>query len=208
VSRLFWAIGYHQPPTYYVTGWTLSGGDAAGPQPPARFRPKLPGQKKSGEWSWQRNPFVDTVPFRGLIVLNLVVNNWDFKTSNNAIYDLEGEKEGARRWYVVKDIGAALGKTPGRILDGRPNDLEAFERQGFIVGAQNGRVRFDYRRPHNELIERVTLADVRWASERLGRLSDRQWHDAFRAGGYTPEQAERYLRKIRAKIADGMSLAR
>src|SRR5262249_39144888 len=162
-----------------------------GRQPPARFRPKLPGVHKSGEWSWYDNPFVATQAFRGLLVLNLMVNNWDLKTSNNVVYKLASDREGARRWFVVKDVGASLGKTPGWLLDGRPNDLAAFEAQGFIVGADGGKVRFDYRRPHTDLLERLTSADVRWTCARLARLTPEQWRAAFRAGGYDDDQSTR-----------------
>jgi hypothetical protein len=41
----------------------------------------------------------------------------------------------------------------------------------------------------------------------LSRLSDRQWDDAFRAAAYTPEQTARYVAKIRAKIAQGLTMA-
>jgi hypothetical protein len=40
----------------------------------------------------------------------------------------------------------------------------------------------------------------------LARLSDQQWQDAFRAAGYTPEQAGRYVKKIKEKIAQGLAL--
>ena len=56
-SRILWAIGFHQPPTYYVERWTLTGQEA-GPQPPGRFRPDLPDQEVVGEWSWYENPFI------------------------------------------------------------------------------------------------------------------------------------------------------
>jgi len=205
-SRLLWAAGYHQPPTYYVPAWTLVRDGVASHQPPGRFRPELPTQRKVGRWSWHDNPFVDTTPLRGLIALNLMVNNWDLKTSQNVIYELSPPAEGARRWYVVRDVGAALGRTPGRVLDGRPNDLAAFEAQGFITGADANRVSFDYRRPHNELVALLRPADVRWACERWHGLTPQQWRDAFRAGGYTREQAERYIRKLAAKIDQGLSL--
>ena len=207
VSRLHWAIGYHQLPTYYVEGWSLTRDGKVLPQPPGRFRPKLRTHKKAGEWSWQENPFVDTVPFRGLVVLNLMVNNWDLKTSNNTVYELDQEREGARRWYVVKDVGASLGKTPGRILDGTPNDVDGFERQGFIEGVSGGHVRFDYIRPHTELVDLITPRDVRWTCERLGRLTSQQWSDVFRAAGYDQQTSARYVRKLQAKIAAGMSLS-
>ena len=42
-----------------------------------------------------------------------------------------------------------------------------------------------------------------------GQLSDRQWKsDAFRAGGYRPAVANRFIRKLHEKIAQGRDLAR
>ena len=38
------------------------------------------------------------------------------------------------------------------------------------------------------------------------RSLTRQWRDAFRAGGYTPEQARRYITKIKAKVHEGLAL--
>lgn len=206
VSRLLWAAGYHQPPTYYVAGWELIEKGRQTTQPPGRFRPKLPGYRKVGRWSWQENPFVGSRPLRGLLVLNMLVNNWDLKTSQNVVYALDREREGARRWYVVRDIGASLGRTPGRIFDGTPNDLAGFEQQGFVTGVDGDHVTFDYHRPHNELFATITPADVQWACDRLARLSPRQWSDAFRAGGYDPEQSARYIRKLQAKIDAGRAL--
>src|SRR5687768_1716972 len=115
VSRLLWAIGYHQPPTYYVERWTLTGGERPGPQGPARFRPQQPERKVVGDWSWYENELMATQAFRGLIVANLILNNWDWKTSNNKIYDVTGSgsadfaRGGPSRVYVVRDLGASLG---------------------------------------------------------------------------------------------------
>lgn len=83
-SRLLWAIGFHQPPTYYLPAWTMTGGPS-GPQPAGRFRPELPGWEVVGEWSWYQNEFVNTQPFKGLVVANLILNNWDWKTSNTRV---------------------------------------------------------------------------------------------------------------------------
>ena len=47
---------------------------------------------------------------------------------------------------------------------------------------------------------------VIWASELLARLSDAQLNDAFRAAGYQPDIAGRYVAKIKAKISDGLAL--
>ena len=45
-----------------------------------------------------------------------------------------------------------------------------------------------------------------WASALLGRLSDKQWNDAFRAGGYEPAVANRFIKVLKAKIRQGKAL--
>jgi hypothetical protein len=55
-------------------------------------------------------------------------------------------------------------------------------------------------------MRRITVEDVRWASELLSGLEERQWRDAFRAGGYEPDIAARFIKKIRSNIAAGQQL--
>ena len=67
VSRILWAVGYHQPPTYYLASWSLRG-TKSGPQQGGRFRPKLPDREAIADWSWYENDFLMTQPFKGLVV--------------------------------------------------------------------------------------------------------------------------------------------
>jgi hypothetical protein len=204
-SRLMWALGYHQPPVYYVKSWTLTGGgNWAGPQEPARFRPNPPGMKSVADWSWHQNPFVGTQPWRGALVMMVMLNNSDLKPDQNAVYDFDQPRAGLRRWYVVKDLGQSLGES-GRFFPER-NDVEEFEQEAFVVGVSEGRVRFNYSGRWKELFRDLTPADVRWTCERLGRLSPRQWEDAFRAGGYEPALARRFIARFQQKIAEGKRL--
>ena len=86
-SRVLWALGYHQPPTYYVRGWQLAGGPGgAQAQEGARFRLAADDAEVVGDWSWSDNAFIGTQPYNGLIVANVLINSWDWKTSNNKIY--------------------------------------------------------------------------------------------------------------------------
>jgi hypothetical protein len=39
-------------------------------------------------------------------------------------------------------------------------------------------------------------------------LTDQQWQDAFRAGGYAPELANRFIRRFKQKIDEGLALGR
>ena len=216
-SRVLWAIGFHQPPTYYIESWSLSGA-RTGPQQPGRFRPEVPGREVVGDWPWHENPFVGSRPFGGLIVANLILTNWDWKTSNNKIYQLGTPIGGVSRWFVVRDLGASLGKfTYPAILkwfrlrgfgQGTRNDAADFEAQGFItrLDRDRGDVAFDYRGIYGDVIETVTPEDVRWACERLSRLTEAQWRDAFRAAGYAPDQGGRFIARIKEKIAQGLQM--
>ncbi|MGE0865653.1 MAG: hypothetical protein AB7P34_17280 [Vicinamibacterales bacterium] len=212
-SRVLWAVGFHQPATYYLPKWSMTG-VVSGPQEAGRFRPTLPDHEVVGEWSWYENPFIGTREFGGLIVTNLILNNWDWKTSNNKIYRLSSPQGGVSRWFVVRDLGASLGRTKyPRVLkflrlrgfgQGTRNNIDDFESQGFITGATAESVEFDYRGIYRDVVESVTPADVQWACSRLARLTDRQWQDAFRAAGYTPELSARFIAKIKEKIAQGL----
>ena len=217
VSRLLWAIGFHQPPTYYLPSWTMNGAKS-GTQAAARFRPDLPHWRATDEWAWYENAFVTTQPFKGLVVANLMMNNWDWKTSNNRIYEVERpDAAGTARVYVVRDLGASLGKTsfprwlnffPMRGLgQGSRNDLEDFESQGFIKRVDGDRVEFFYRGIHENLLDTLSRGDVVWTCRLMSRLSDTQWQDAFRAAGYSDEQSRRYVAKIKSKVAEGLKLA-
>ena len=205
VSRILWGLGYHQPPLYYLPSWTIDDRDGSRRESEARFRPKLPGFQRADEpWRWSDNPFLGAREFHGLLVVLLMLNSTDLKDENNSVYELTAPNEGASRWFLVRDLGAALGET-GKLYP-RRNWLEGFEKSGFIIGASGDTVEFDYDGRHRSLIATITPSDVRWAAERMHRLTDRQWAEAFRAANYADPAAQRFIRLIEQRIADGLSL--
>ncbi len=77
----------------------------------------------------------------------------------------------------------------------------------FILGVNNGFVEFAYKGWYKNLLkERITPEDVAWACNLLGRLSDQQMQDAFRAAHYEPDVANRFIARLREKIQQGRSL--
>jgi len=218
VSRVLWGLGFHQPPIYLLNDWQLDGA-AVDPQSLqlARFRRDADDAKVVAEWSWYENPFVGSQPFQGLLVANLMLNNWDWKTSNNKIYDLASAQSGPTRVYVVRDLGASLGKTTFPALlkwtpmrgmgQGSRNDVDGFEEQGFIKSVDGQKVRFLYNGIHPKLVDTISIDDVVWTSRLMSRVSDDQWRDAFRAGGFTASQQQRYTAKLKSKIREGLALA-
>ena len=211
-SRVLWAIGYHQPPTYLLTKWRLTGKQVETPGA-GRFRLESGGHEVIADWSWYENPFASTQPFKGLLVANLILNNWDWKTSNNKVYERRDRDGVSRRTFVVRDLGASLGKTTfPRLLKWTPmrgmgqgsrNDIAGFEKQALIKKVEGQRVTFDYRGIHNGLVDTLTVADVVWTSRLMARISDRQWRDAFRAAGYTNAEQQRFITKLKSKIDEG-----
>ena len=206
-SRILWGIGYHQPPIYYVATWNAAEAPSPNPQLPARFREKSPnlhGLDGDGSWSYYRNPFVGTPEMNGLLVLHAMLGNSDLKDDQNVLYELKEAFDGARRWYVARDLGQSFGRTG--VIDAPRGDPSVFEQTPFIIGVAHGKVQFDYRGRHRVLFENISPADVRWACERLRALTDRQWQDAFRAGGFPDSIAERFIRRMKQKIDEGLAL--
>lgn len=206
-SRILWAIGYHQPPVYLLPKWDADTPTPASALLPARFRekdPDLNGLTDEGDWSFYENPFVGSRQLNGLLVMQVIIGNSDLKDSNNARYALKTPMEGARQWYVTRDLGHSFGRSG--TLNAARNDIDAFEASGFIRGLAGGKVQFDYHGRHMKLFDDITPADVRWICERLNRLSDQQWRDAFRAASYEPDIANRFITKIKQKVAEGLAL--
>jgi hypothetical protein len=206
-SRLLWGVGYHQPPVYYLAEWHADQATSPNPQLPARFReskPDLHGLDAGDSWSYYRNPFVGTRQLNGLLVLHVMLGNSDLKDEQNVVYTLAESSEGARRWYVARDLGHTFGRTG--LLDAPRGDIEVFEQTPFIKGMDSGYVRFEYKGRHKALVERITPADVRWICQRLSDLTDRQLQDAFRAAGYPKVTADRFIRRLEQKIAEGLQL--
>ena len=206
-SRLHWGIGYHQPPIYYVPEWRAEKATSPNPQLPARFREKKPdfhGLDAKGTWSYYQNPFVGTPQLSGLLVLEAMLGNSDLKDENNALYNLSEPFEGAQVWYVPRDLGHTFGRTG--VINAPRGDIEVFEKTPFIKGVTNGRVKLDWRGRHDALFDNIKPSDVRWICERLQTLTDSQLADAFRAGGYSPELSQRFIRRLKQKIAEGLAL--
>src|SRR3954469_1447749 len=193
-SRILWGVGYHQPPIYYVGRWNATGVAEPNPQLPGRFRatkPDFHGLDAGSAWSYYRGPFVGTRELNGLLVLMAMLGNSDLKDEQNVVYSLKESFEGATHWYVARDLGQSFGRTG--VINAPRGDPKVFEETPFIKGMSGRYVRFDWRGRHGVLLDRITPEDVHWISDRLARLTDQQWQDAFRAGGYAPEVANRFI---------------
>jgi hypothetical protein len=204
LSRLLSGVGYHQPPIYFLPAFNLKDDFGTRVEPGGRFRLKEPSLKETGLFKWEDNPFVGTAPYQGLLVMLMMFNSTDLKNSNNSLYEYRNG-DLIEQWYVARDLGAALGDT--NPLAPRKGHPESFEKTPYILGASDGHVHFAYSGWYKNLIrDRIAPKDVAWAGNLLARLSDKQWADAFRAGGYEPAAANRFIAKLKEKIEHGRAL--
>jgi hypothetical protein len=185
----------------FSQGYTVK--DKDGRSWSVKFPPEAATEVK-GIWSYYRDPFVGTPQLQGLLVLQAMLGNSDLKDDNNAKYELSEDFEGARTWYGPRDLGHTFGRTG--ILDAPRGDIQVFEHTPFITGVVNGRVNLDWRGRYDTLFHGITPSDVRWICTRLATLTDRQWQDAFRAGGFDDQTTARFIRRLKQKIAQGLAL--
>ncbi|HTG15958.1 MAG TPA: hypothetical protein VK747_11895 [Blastocatellia bacterium] len=209
-SRIAWAAGYHVDTDYFVKRTHIEGRGGFDVWD-VRFKRRDDGFKDIGIWSWHTNPFAGTRELQGLKVLMALLNNWDLKDVNNKIVHASKKSGGdkSEQIYYVSDLGGTLGKTgsPFRKIPffasapaGTKGDAGDYSDQVFITGVSNGHVVFNYKGKDPKALEGVTVENARWMGNLLGRLSDKQLSDAFRAGGFSDWEVTTYVRTVRARI--------
>jgi hypothetical protein len=141
-----------------------------------------------------------------------LINNWDLKEVNNAVYDEKGE--GAR--YVVSDLGASFGETGNAITRSKSNARDYSdskfvqkvtpEHVDFILASRPivlSAVNVPYyaSRTHmQDIVKDIPVAHVKWLGKLLEALSDEQLRDCFRAAGYSHEEVEAYAAAVKERI--------
>jgi hypothetical protein len=224
-SRLLWAMGYFVNDDYVigtarVEGLHLEhGGKRAkdGEIKDARFEKKPDQEKKIGTWKWKENPFTGSREFNGLRVMMAVLNNWDLKDANNAVYSDESSD---RDIFLTSDIGATFG-TNGLswTKDRSKGDVDTFQRSKFITHQTDVTVDFatpaaptkilvvkkklyNRRRDLEWIGKGVPIADARWIGSQLKQLTHQQLVDAFRAGHFPPDEIDAYVGVVEERILE------
>ena len=223
-TRLLWAAGYFTDEDYYVAelrvdkmqklhrGNKLVG--AGGVVRGVRLERDIKGQKKSGTWSWYKTPMAGTKEMNGLKIMMALMNNWDLKEVNNAIYvEANGETH-----YAISDLGATFGKT-GNYVTRSKSDLADYRGTKFIQKAKSERVDFHLnsrplfltvidvpnyrmRTKMQGIVKDIPRAHAKWLGSLLGQLSGEQIRDCFRAAGYSTAEVDGFAKVVQGRIAD------
>jgi hypothetical protein len=198
-SRLVWAVGYNTEICYLAPQVTIEG---KGTFQNVRFEARPKDVKRLDYWKWDSNPFVGTREFQGLKVMMILLENWDIKDENNKILFVRNNESGRNEMhYIISDLGATFGKT-GNFITRSRNKPEDFVKAKFINEVKGDRLNFRYSGKEQSLFNDITIAQARWIGELLGRLSDQQIKDAFRAANFSPEQIEMLAEATKTRITE------
>lgn len=231
-TRLLWAVGYFTEEDYFLPQLhvdnlpnQLTRGQSfvkrGGSVPDVRVKHHPKHAEKGDEWHWRNNPFNGQREFNGLRVMMALINNWDLKDDNNAIYQ---NKESGQQLYTVTDLGASFGAAGYRLGPGRgKGDLKLYKHSKFISHVHNDTVDFGtpahssiiallgfpftlpnfISRQHLRWIGRdIPRQDAKWMGGLLAQLKPDQIEDAFRAGGYSDRDIKEYSAVVEKRIEE------
>ena len=227
VSRLLWAVGYYAQDDYVLPDADIQGihmhrgkkyvhGEHI---KDARFARKPSGQKKIATWRWKKNAFTGTRELNGLRVMMAVVNSWDLKDENNAVYS---DRKSGHQIFLVSDTGSSFGRTGLHFTNGPSKDnLKAYVHSKFITHTTETTVDFATPTPSWSLLAEtlglgikqflrrqgmlwigrgIPRSDAKWIGGLLAQLSHKQLVDAFRAGNYPPDEVDQFVSVVEARI--------
>lgn len=212
-GRIVWALGYLVEETYFVKSGVIDGvrglkraGRVLGPGGRfrnARFERRPRDVERLGtRWSLRDNPFVGSRELSGLIILVALLNNWDVRGANTAVFRVNsgGIQED---WYVISDLGTAFGSMFGGVFrkPTRWNVEDYRSDRAFIVRADSKTVEFYYQ-PDGTDRARVPLEQARWFSQLASRLSGHQLRQAFAAAGASQVETQSFSERLMEKLAE------
>jgi len=208
-SRIVWACGYMVEESYFVPSGVVKGvtglarakkfvkSDGSFTDGMFEKRPDNIARRRT-PWSWRSNPFTGTKEMSGLIMLNVIVNNWDSKEENNTVLGMYDDAGDVKEWYTVADWGGSLGKA-GSVFSHTKWDVDKFAKQPFIDGVSGNTVKLHYAGKMSATAS-VPLEHARWFAGVIGQLTDDQLRQAFRAAGATSAEIEGFATQMRHKI--------
>lgn len=195
-NRLLWAVGYETEIAYLIPHLTIIG---KGDFDNVRLEARPKDVKRLGEWKWENNPFNGKPELQGLKIMMALINNWDMKNANNEILATRGQTTGGELRYIISDLGGTFGKTGGFISRSR-NKPSDYVKAEFVKAVKGDLIDFNYGGKNKKLFEDLKVQDAKWITTWLGRLSEEQIKDAFRAANYKPEEVEALAQAVRERI--------
>jgi hypothetical protein len=193
-TRLAWAMGLQVEETYYVEDGQIvfpkrkPSFHRLGPfidktgrfRSAARFERRSSDLVSKGTWALGRAPMVTDGGYAILLLMNVVLANWDSKDSNTKILSVTDQR-GTTDWYIIGDYGASFGKMGGTFAHSKYKLGDYLQNPPVIASVKRQTAYLEYSGSNASAYASVPLDGVRLFAKRASGLSLRQVEDAFRA---------------------------
>jgi hypothetical protein len=214
-SRLAWAMGLRVDETYYVPSGTIvfpgrqrpsfqrlgSFIDKQGNFKPARFKRWNLEQKSQGEWRFGENPLMDQTGYSVLVLMDVIMANWDTKDSNTRILTVP-ETTGPTDWYMIGDYGACFGKMGGPTSHSKYRLKDFVANPPVIMSVDGDRVRLGFKGGNASAHAYIPLEGARFFANRAAGLTLAQVEEAFRAANASEADRIGFAKAVYGRIQE------
>jgi hypothetical protein len=215
-SRLAWAMGLRVDEAYYVpTGTIVFPGrqrptfqrigsfiDSRGNlKSAARFERWDPEQKIQGDWSFEEHPLMAEGGYSVLVLMNVIMANWDAKDANLKLLSVPGTM-GTTDWYMVGDYGACFGKMGGLTSHSKYRLSDFLANPPVIRSVSGDTVYLNYKGSNAAAHESVPLEGARFFASRAAALTLAQVQDAFRAANANEQDLNGFAEAVYGRIRE------
>jgi hypothetical protein len=215
-SRLAWAMGLRVDETYYVESGTIifPGGQRPGFQrigpyidrqgrltAPARFKRWVSDQKSLGEWQFGRNPMTAERGYSVLLLMNVIMANWDTKNSNTRVLAVP-EAAGMTDWYMIGDYGACFGKMGGGMSHSKYRLADFIGNPPVIKSVTGDTVYLEFKGTNAAAHASVPLEGARFFASHAAELTLAQVEDAFRAAKANEQDLHGFAQAVYGRIQE------
>ena len=214
-TRLAWALGLKVEETYYVeTGLIVFPNGrptlrrlgpfidkAGGFRSAARFERRGPDRVSSGRWSFAENPVSDDGGYSILVLMDVVLANWDARNANTKILSVT-DATGTTDWYMIGDYGACFGKMGGTFFHSTYK-LRGYQRNRPVITSVSGHTaQLGFSGDNASAHASVPLEGVRLFEERAAGLTLKQVEDAFRAAHASDAELQAFAQATFERIQE------
>jgi hypothetical protein len=193
-TRLAWAVGLNVEETYYVEDGQIVFPDRRPSfhrlgsyidkdgrfRSAARFERRDANRVSKGHWSYGRDLMTDEDGYTTLVLMDVVMANWDAKNANHKILSMT-DGTGTTDWYMVGDYGACFGKMGGLLNHSKFKLRDYVHNKPVITSVRGETVHLGFSGTNASAHATLPIEGVRLFATRAAALSVKQIEDAFRA---------------------------
>jgi hypothetical protein len=214
-TRLAWALGLKVEETYYVGDGQIvfpsgrpsfrrlgSSIDKSGRfRSAARFERRGPDLVNKGAWALDERPPVADSGYAILLLMNVVLANWDARNANTKILAVRDER-GTTDWYMIGDYGASFGKMGGLVSRSKYKLSDYLKNPPVVTSVDGRTAHLGYSGFNSSAHASVPLDGIRLFAERASGLSLKQVEDAFRAAHASDAELHAFAQATYQRIQD------